>query len=416
MPLSQKYIESWSRGSKIIFRFIFCYFLLYMTLMFISGFLEVPIRWIGKTIFGISYTYDVSGFGSGDNTYSYLTVFLNFILALIFTVVWSILDKNRKEYNKPFYWLTVALRFFLFAAMLTYGFVKVFQIQFQPPSFTRLLEPLGDFSPMGLAWTYMGYSKGFGMFAGLMELLGGILLVYRRTTTLGAFIIIGVMTQVAMMNMMFDIPVKLFSIHLVLMAMVLFFTDFKRFSNVFIKNEPTEYYAFYNPISDKSYHKIMGNIKKVGLAILIIGGCILGYIAELNISDKNHRPPLYGIWEVQTMIKNSDTLPPTITDANRWRYFIIQRKGSAVVKTMTDELIGYKLEIDTVKHHLALIDRQVETDTLKLHFTQSKQGALEFKGQRASDNYIMTLREKPVDSFTLVKTGFNWINERPNNQ
>lgn len=416
MILNQTYIENWSRQSKIVFRFVFCYFLLYMTLMFVSGLLEVPLRWIGKTVFSISYDYKVSGFGSGDNTFAYLTVFLNFIVAIILTIIWSFVDRKRKEYNKPFYWFTVALRFFIFAAMITYGFVKVFQIQFQPPSFVRLLEPLGDFSPMGLAWTYMGYSKGFGMFAGIMEILGGVLLVYRHTSTLGAFIVVGVMTQVAMMNLMFDIPVKLFSIHLVLMAMILFLTDSKRFLNVFISNKATTTYQFYNPISDATYHKVIRNLKKIGLTVIIIGGCILGYMGELNISDKNHRPHLYGIWETQTMIKNSDTLLPLITDNSRWRYLIIERKNTAIVKTMDDQLKAYQLQTDTITQSLTLIDRSVKTDTFTLQFSKPKQGELTLKGDIQSDAYFIALKKKPLDSFTLIKTGFNWINERPNNQ
>ena len=205
MLLSQTYIEDWTPRNKLFFRFIFSYFILYILLMFTSGLFETPFKWIGQHILGFNYDYDVNGFGSGDNTYAYVTLFVNFCVAIIVTTLWSIFSRKRQAYNTTFYWLLVVLRFFLIASMLLYGFVKVFQIQFQQPSFIELLQPLGEFSPMGLAWNYMGYSKGFGMFAGLMEITGGLLLIYRRTSTLGAFIVIGVMTQVAMMNMMFDI-------------------------------------------------------------------------------------------------------------------------------------------------------------------------------------------------------------------
>lgn len=387
-----------------------------MTLMFVNGLFEVPIRWLGKHLFGIAYDYDVSGFGSGDNTFSYLTVFVNLIFSIFLTIVWSVLDRKRKEYNKPFYWFLVAIRFFLFSAMMVYGFVKLFQIQFQPPSLVELLQPLGEFSPMGLAWTYMGFSKGFGMFAGVMEILGGVLVVFRRTTTIGAFIIIGVMTQVAMMNLMFDIPVKLFSIHIVLMALILFLTDIDRFVRVFFQNKSVDNYDFYHPISSNTYHKIIGYLKKIGLPLLLIGACILGYLAELNISDINHRPKFYGIWEAEQVVKNKDTIPPIISDKNRWRYLIIERKGSVAVKTMSDELIRFKSSIDTTTFQLNLTDSKVETDTFKLNFQTSDDLRLQLKGKIKDDVFDMTFRKIPIDSFTLMNTGFRWINERPFNR
>jgi hypothetical protein len=233
--LTQEYKEHWNILSKTLFRLLFTYFVLYMLLMFLSPLFETTYRWIGKTLFEINYEYLVSGNGSGDHTFAYLTLFVTAVLTFITVIIWSILDRKRKSYNKLLYWFLVFLRLVLVATMLLYGFVKVFKLQFPSASLTHLLDPLGDFSPMGLAWTYMGFSKGFNVFVGLLEVLGGLLLIPRRTQTLGSFIIIGVMTQVAVMNFCYDIPVKLFSVHLVLMALVIFITD-NRFLNVFIKN------------------------------------------------------------------------------------------------------------------------------------------------------------------------------------
>ena len=236
--LTQEYREQWNTLSKLLFRVLFTYFVLYMLLMLLNPLFETPFRWIGKEILKINYDYEVSGNGSGDHTFAYLTLFVTVILTFIIVIIWSILDRSRKSYNKLLYWFLVFLRVVLVATMLFYGFVKIFKLQFPSASLTHLLDPLGDFSPMGLAWTYMGFSKGFNVFVGFLEVLGGLLLIPRRTQTLGSFLIIGVMTQVAVMNFCYDIPVKLFSVHLVLMALVIFITD-NRFLNVFIKNKVT---------------------------------------------------------------------------------------------------------------------------------------------------------------------------------
>lgn len=384
--------------------------------MFTSGLFESLFKWIGKFIFDLTYNFEVSGYGSGDNTYAYITLFVNFVLAIVVTAIWTILQKKRKEYNIFLYWFLVTLRVFLIATMFLYGFVKIFQIQFQEPSFVKLLQPLGEYSPMGLAWTYMGFSKGFGMFAGIMEILGGVLLIWRRTATLGAFIVIGVMTQVAMMNLMFDIPVKLFSIHLIVIAGVIFMTDIKRFTAVFIKNKPAESYDFYYPINTKSFHKTTRNLKLILLPIILVVGCILSYLGNLNISDVNHRPELYGIWETKTFVRNNDTVPPLVTDSHRWRYLLIERKDKAIVKTMTDKLVNHTFITDTLDNRISVYSQYGIKDSLNFQYTLENSKYLKLFGTLENDSLVITLIKKDLNKYPLKSRGFRWINERPYNK
>jgi hypothetical protein len=305
--LTQEYREQWNTLSKLLFRVLFTYFVLYMLLMLLNPLFETPFRWIGKEVLKINYDYEVSGNGSGDHTFAYLTLFVTVILTFIIVIIWSILDRSRKSYNKLLYWFLVFLRVVLVATMLFYGFVKIFKLQFPSASLTDLLDPLGDFSPMGLAWTYMGFSKGFNVFVGFLEVLGGLLLIPRRTQTLGSFLIIGVMTQVAVMNFCYDIPVKLFSVHLVLMALVIFITD-NRFLNVFIKNKAVKKYNYYHPVKNTKYHKVIFWIKSIGLFILVSFISFNFYTTESHRGNNRKKPLLYGIWEASSFIKNGDTL------------------------------------------------------------------------------------------------------------
>ena len=98
--------------------------------------------------------------------------------------------------------------------MILYGASKVFMGQFGPPGFGRLLETYGDSSPMGLLWTFMGFSQGYTFFAGLAEMLGGVLMITRRTTLLGAMVSAGVLSNIVLLNFFYDVPVKQFSSHL----------------------------------------------------------------------------------------------------------------------------------------------------------------------------------------------------------
>ena len=66
---------------------------------------------------------------------------------------------------------------------------------------------------MGLLWTFMGFSRPYAFFTGLVECFAGVLLFSQRTTTLGALFAAAAMGNVAMLNFSYDVPVN--SIHLI---------------------------------------------------------------------------------------------------------------------------------------------------------------------------------------------------------
>jgi hypothetical protein len=416
MLLSQEYVAQWSGTSKMAFRFLFCYFAAYILLLFCGALFESPVIWIGQNVLGIDYSFEANGYGSGDNTFAYVLLFINLSIAILATFFWFILNQKAKAYNKILYWFLIVLRVSLICTMFLYGFVKVFQIQFPSPSLIRLMEPLGNFSPMGLAWTYMGYSKGFGMFAGFMEILGALLLIPKRTQTLGALVIIGVMLQVAVMNFMFDIPVKLLSVHLILMAGVIFITDSKRFLQVFIKNEATAAYSYYTPVTDTSYSNTIFWVKTIGLILLIGMGILFGSMTEKSRSDVSDRPFLYGIWEAKLVVQNKDTLPPLITDSKRWRYLIIDKKNSAIVKHMDNSKSYFKFKTDTVSQSISMYSLKKDTVSNNLNYSYPSYSVLEIEGVLENDSVAIFLQRKNLDNFLLKSRGFHWINERPLNK
>ena len=144
-------------------------------------------------MFGVDATIQPNG--SGDTTWNYVQVFCFLVLALAATAIWTFLDRRRADYARLDDWLRVYVRFALSLTMLLYGAIKVIPSQFPAPSLDRLVQPFGDASPMGILWTFMGASAAYTIFSGAREMLGGLLLVARRTTLLGALVSAGVLTQ-----------------------------------------------------------------------------------------------------------------------------------------------------------------------------------------------------------------------------
>lgn len=164
--------------------------------------------------------------GSGDTTWHWVHAALIVTLAAAGALVWSAIDRAPRPR------LTAAmhtyLRYYVAAMMLIYGFAKVYELQFRTPWVGRYDQTIGEMSPMGLLWTFMGHSRAYTIFAGAAEVLGGALLLWRRTHVIGAFIVIAVMTNVVLLNFCYDVPVKLFSTELLVMAIAIAWPQLRR--------------------------------------------------------------------------------------------------------------------------------------------------------------------------------------------
>ncbi len=210
---------------------------------------QALVHWIAHTFLGIEGDM-VLPRGSGDTTYAWAKLFAITLVATLVAGVWTLVARFvRRRSDEPrgdSPWLRDLLRsylrYVLALTMLTYGLIKAGFVatQFGPIGEWHLGRTYGASSPMGLVWTFMAASPAYTFFSGLSELLGGLLLLSRRTAALGAAISFGVMLNVVMLNFCYDVPVKQYSFHLAFMALVLLLGDARRLTNVFLRNRATE--------------------------------------------------------------------------------------------------------------------------------------------------------------------------------
>ena len=124
--------------------------------------------------------------------------------------------------------------------MIGYGMVKAFPLQMPAPTLQRLVEPFGHFSPMGVLWYSIGASKSYEMFAGFMEIACGVLLFIPQLATLGRDDHVRDRGAIFTLNMTYDVPVKLFSFHLILMSLVLIAPEARRIASVIVFNRTAQ--------------------------------------------------------------------------------------------------------------------------------------------------------------------------------
>ncbi|MEM7187141.1 MAG: hypothetical protein AAF466_10825 [Bacteroidota bacterium] len=420
---------SWNLFQRITFRFFFIYLVLYIfpfPLYYIPGLsvlggyyssmMDSLIVWSGSAIFGITETIDSSPNGSGDRLYSFVAIYTSLLLSLVGCIIWSVIDRKRKSYAKLLSYLSVYVRYCLAAILLSYGISKVFTNQFSELALTDLLKPYGESSPMGLMWNFMEFSDSYTIFSGLSEVLAGVFLLWRRTLVLGALFTVGVMLNVFMMNMSYDIPVKLYSGHLMLMGLFFVILDWKRILNFLLLNKATAAKKI-EPYFKKRSLRIAGRVVKYAFIVFLFYNHISNaYEGQRTWGKKAPKPALYGIYEVEQFVWNNDTLPPMKTDTIRWDKLVVD-KYSTVVYAMDGKRTYYKNETDTIANKLVLKSYNEEATTgfhdLKYTFRDS---LFFVEGLKDQDTLRIQFSIKKKEDFLLLNRGFHWVNDYPFNR
>jgi uncharacterized membrane protein YphA (DoxX/SURF4 family) len=423
-------VSEWSVAKRIGFRFVFAYFVLYLFPFPVSS-IPVPWNpakywgqldewlslWTETHLFGLAKPVPIVPTGSGDTMAQWASQVNWILLALGATVLWTLLDRKRREYTRLGQWLTVYVRFGLATIMFGYGFAKVIPTQMQRPTLERLVEPWGEFSPMGVLWSFMGFSNVYQIFTGIGESLGSLLIVFRRTTTLGALLLFGVLANVALLNYTFDVPVKLFSTNLLLMAVFLAAPDAKRLIDVLVLNRPVAPRRV-TPL----FATRRATVIAACLAALLVGYTIyndvkfgLTYYRE-TIGPDAPKPPVYGIWDVESLTKNGADQPPLLSDSTRIRRVIFGGLSRATFRLMSDSVERYTMKVDSTKHELALTGRFDPKNTRTLSYTTVDANHLVLAGRLGTDSLVLRLRRLDENRFLLMNRGFHWIQEQPFNR
>jgi hypothetical protein len=412
----------WSPGKRVLFRFVFAYLVLYnfpFPLNYIpyAGIIASPyqklwhalVPWVGRHLFHAGTSLLPNS--SGDSTYNYVQVFCFLVIASLVTLVWTILDRKRAQYARLHEGLRIYVRFALGAAMISFGAGKVIKSQFPDPPLDRLLQPMGDASPMGLVWTFMGSSTAYTFFAGAAEMIGGLLLTVRRTTLLGALVSLGVLSNVVALNFCYDIPVKLYSSHLLAMAVFLIVPDLRRLVDLFVRGRGVQ------PVAIQPLFRRL-RLRRGALVLRTL--IVLAYTAFLlNItyqgnriySQQESKTPLHGIWNVDEMVIDGQARLPLVTDRERWRRVIFHDPGTMAVQLMSDSRLRYVLNLNQGVMTLGKRDDAQWKTTFS--YAEPKPGLLTLEGTLDGRKIRARLHLEKTPKYLLTTRGFHWINERP---
>lgn len=443
---------------KFAFRFTFAYWILYSFPAPFSQLLpgigsswqltyrmwvDRAVEWAALSVFHWE-TELVPPNGSGDTTYNYIQVGLVFCLALGVALLWTLLDRRATDYRILKDLLRSYLRYVLGLTLLGYGLAKVAWSMNQFPTLAEMGElqlnkTWGDSSPMNVLWAFMGASRPFTVFAGLGEVLGGVLLAFRRTATLGALISAGVLLNVVLMNFCYDVPVKLYSSHLFLMALTILLPNASQLANLLLWHRPAMPLDLRPPYTNAT---TLWGQRAIKLAIVTIGfAWPIGQHVQSqfqHFAEQAKQHPFIGEFRLESGRMNGAELPPALQKWNRLR-FVIRRDNRSSQDLASYGFVLQSTEGERLESNLSVSDSSErpgsdDPSARNAHYLLSfgshsvelmpqasgrieplSDGRWKLTGQAADGD--VELIWVPIKPQALVLSrGFRWINEVPFNR
>jgi hypothetical protein len=414
----------WSSVQLLAFRFAFVYLILYNLPFPFGAFPHTGsvaqkyeslwhklVPWVGKHVLHLSHEIMTSTNCSGDTTYEYVRVLCFLGLSFVASLLWSFLDRSHSNYQWLHQWLRSYVRLSVGAALLMFGAAKIFRMNFPQPNLYKLLEPLGDYSLMGLLWTSTGASRGYSIFAGCVQMFGGILLFVPRLTTLGALVGLAVFSNIFVLTVCYDVPVKLYSLHLLLVCVFLVLPDARRLVDFFLLNRsvaPSPEVTLFN-------HRRLNAAALV--AQLALGGflvCSRLYRAH-DYEKRNFgmasKPPFYGIWTVDEFMIGGKMLLQLLNDDTRWQRVVFQFPKKVDIQSMNGSWTGYLLRGDMAKKTFAMEKPNDPKKEFDFTFSNPDSRSLTLEGSDGRNEIRVKLHRVDERQFALLSSGFHWINE-----
>lgn len=330
----------WKGYQKIAFRIAFIFFVA----------ISIPnnAEWY-QHVFNIDWTrlhyrdlYDIARFGSGINffgntlfgspLYGYANWIITLLVAIAGGLLWTFIDSRRQqpaqEYSNLYYWLRVIVRYRAGIGIIGFGFTKLLPVQMPFPSLGLLDTNFGDFSAQKIYWLIIGIVPWYQVFAGIVEVAAGTLLFFRKTTTLGAALLVGALGDIVYVNFAYDGGVHVYSSYFVLLGAFLLVQDIPKLYSLLIQERLTVP-VYYFPVFKKLLQYTRIGLK-AGVIILFLG--VLYYLQLVNYWYDPYKQPstagvrtLRGNYRVTEFRINNQVLPYNPLDSVRWQQVTFER-------------------------------------------------------------------------------------------
>lgn len=204
----------------------------------------------------------------------------------------------------------------LAVAMLLYGLAKVIPAQMGHMNLPAYqLQAVGDTEPFSLLWGYMAASTPYTVVTGAIELTAGLLLIVPRTRLAGALLSVVALTQIVLLNLFYDVPVKLLAAELLVIALVLVFPYRRALLRAVLP-------------ATASPARRTGTVAAAVLAVVLIAATVAGNLARVDTMN-TPRDPRDGVWRATALTIDGAPALATGDAGPVWTSIAITLRGTA---------------------------------------------------------------------------------------
>lgn len=378
-----------------------------------------PFRWLDVV------SQNKPWFFASQEGKNYTGWFVTILVCLVAGFGWNLLDRRRKDFEKLYYWFYVAARYGIILRMSWFAWAKVFPVQMPFPTLSQLNTNLGDFTPGKLYWLTTGVSPFFEVFAGIFELAATVLLLFRRTTTLGALMMVAILLPIWFVNIGYDAGVELTSLHLLTLSLLLLVRDSSKFYQILIEHRAVAL-TFVPALHFRNEWPNRLRIAfKYGFIFFFVLFRGFSY-GKLYASGKSFKLPLddglasaTGLYKVSEFRLNNRLLAPSPADSVRWENVIFEKFNTISIKVnknfqldtrnavRTTEYYGnigryyYGYKVDTINKVFHLHNRVDTAAHITLRYEQPVPGRYILRGVNERRDSLFVVLNKVNKKYPL---------------
>jgi hypothetical protein len=361
----------------------------------------VPGIWVARHLFDMTGPMHQGRQGdNGDVGEEFGRLLLATVIGVIGAAVWTTVDRRRPRARWVGDVLQVMLRYSIALGLIGYGVAKLLPQQFPPISPGVLEQRVGDLTPMSLLWTFMQYSRPYAFFGGVMEMAAVFLLCFRRTATLGALVCLAVMTNVALLNLAYGVPVKLYALMIVVSCAVLVLYDAPRLWTFFVRQRAVPARAPSSLPFDRIPTAAGWSIK-----VALVGSVIVSSVIAMrpSLDTSKGALPIDGGWSVTSFNAVRSPSDSAVTTPT-WRRVVVQN-GRVSIRLDDDRFVGCR-QTSAAAAIMTLACSRNRAGELKWTL---KGNDLQLDG--TFDGARVSAAAQRVD-YALLRSEFRWISDR----
>lgn len=272
---------------------------------------------------------------------SWTSNLLKLVCLLLASLILAILSFRKvlskiPDYDQRYYWFRVLLRYRLAFALLGSGISLLFYFLIPNCSLSDYHTRYGYFVPWKIYYNSLSIASfGYIYVLGIIQIAVAVLLMNRRTTIIGVIVSAFLLTNVVLVNIAYQMGDILFSIYLLLIALILLSYDFYRLCRTFFSDDIV-FPDTFKPFFDNS---VVLYRKTIKVAVFIVVICFVS-VSYVNYKTCQYPyAPLAGIkdaegfYDVSKFVYNGREIPYSLTDSTRWQNVVFEKWNVLSVKT-----------------------------------------------------------------------------------